>query len=192
MKKIFYIVILVIIMIFLFRPFFTGKVILEKEKIGYCPTMYQEAVSFSEKNNLKLVRFNSASEVLHNLNKGEIKYALIGRKSESSEISKKIKETTIKSGYTLISKEKQFIQYSELPSIEVYTYLPKEIVLKILPKSKINYIEKNKIFEKINQEKLILISWDDWKDDFELVVVMNGNEKVKDFRGFFLYENKDL
>ena len=199
MKKsiiIFAIAVVVLVLLFLIiKPSFTGysvynNEITEKVKLGYCPTMQDEAVSLSQENNYSLIQFSSASEVLYALKNGQINKALIGRKADKIEIDSTFKEVVLKSGYTLVSNKKGFIDYSMLSSIEVYTSLPNEVVPSLIPaSSKIIYVNKNEALKQINASKIALISWDDWSDDFEIIVVMNGNEKVKDFRGVFLYES---
>lgn len=186
--------ILVLTLLFLIlKPSFTGYSVydnfIEKNKLGYCPTMQDEAISLSKEKGYELIQFGSASEVLHALKNGQINKAIIGRKAEKTEISLNTKETILKSGYTLASNKKGFIDYSELPSIEMYTYSSNEVVSGLIPvSSKIIYNDKTEVLKKIQESKITLISWDDWDDDFEPIVVMEGNEKVKDFRGVFLYE----
>ncbi len=165
---------------------------LENEmKLGYCPTVKEEAIALSKEKNYELMELNSASEVLALLNKKEIDAVLIGRKAVQFEITEEVKETIIKPGHTLISKEKAIIDYSNLQGIEIHTYLTKETAESIIPEYAqiIYHSTKEEAISKTLEEEVVLISWDDWKDDFGLLVVMNKNEKVKDFRGVFLYEN---
>lgn len=169
---------------------FTGEVIHHnKTKIGYCPTMHERAISLSEKNNYEAVPFSSASEVLYALKNKGLDKALIGRKAKTNEITENTKEKVLESGYTLVSNKKSFLEYSRLDSIEVYTSLSNDIAKEIIPDSKINHIQKKNVPNKIKKGKIILIPWEDWEDSFELVVIVKGDEKVKDFRGAFLYEN---
>ena len=184
MKKIFYLMILVIIFTtFLFSPFFKREIILEKEKIGYCPTMVHEAFQIAERKNYELIQFNSASEVLLSLNKNQIDYALIGRKPYSYEINGKIKEEILKSGKTLVSNEKRLIDISQLNYLRINTYLTG-----LDDKNIVYYESKEEALERINHGEIVLISWEDWGDDFELIVPVYPNrEQVKEFRGVFLY-----
>ena len=179
------IIVLVITLFLIIKPSFTGNAILNNEqkiKLGYCPTMQEDAKVLSEKENYDLIRFGSASEVLFALNNNQIDKGLIGRKAKDYEISDNIKETILKSGYTLVTNQKSFLEYYNLPQYEIYTYLEGDFNFPI------KKISKEKVSEKIEEGKIVLISWDDWKDDFELIVVIKGNEKVKDFRRSFLYE----
>lgn len=186
---------IVLISIFLFvKPFLTGEVVSsdngEKIKLGYCPTMYEEALKMAEENNYKLREFGSASATLASLKNKQIDNALIGRKANQHEINSDINEKVIDSGYTLVSNKKEFIDYSELSELEIYTYLSKDITKELIPEnSNISYLEKDEVSEKINQGERALISWKDWEDGFELFVVTEENKKVEDFRGVFLYEN---
>jgi hypothetical protein len=171
-----------LIIFFVVNTYFTGNVVEEKIKLGYCPTMKEDAKTLSEKENYELVEFLSASEVLFALKNNQIDKAVIGRKAKLNEISIDTKETVLESGYTLVSNKKDFIDYSQNFSIEIYTYLEEEFDFPVIKTS------KEEVLEKVKEGKVALIYWEDWNDDFELVVVMNGNEKVKEFRGAFLYE----
>jgi hypothetical protein len=176
----------------------------EKTKIGYCPTMYEEAKKIAEEKNYELVYFESAALVLNALNRKNIDLALIGRKAKKEEIKiptitgaaiiedkEKNEEKTSNQGYTLISKEKKMIDYSSLHLIEIHTYISKETAEKLFPKkTKIVYhTEKEEAIKQIKNGKNVLIDWSDWQDEFELLIVMKGSEKAKEFRGIFLYEN---
>jgi hypothetical protein len=182
-------------LLLIIKPSFTGFAVYsedsnEKIKLGYCPTMQEEAISLSEKNNYELVKFDYAIDVLSALKNKQIDNALIGRKAKLSEINKNTKETILKSGYTLVSKKGGFIDSSQLANYEIYTPLSESIAENLLPGySKIIYLTKEEAIERISMGKIVLISWEDWNDNYELIVVMKDNEKVKDFRGAFLYEN---
>lgn len=161
----------------------------EKIKLGYCPTMQKDAIEVAEEENYELIDFRAASAVLSALNNEQIDKGMIGRKAKQHEINSGINEKVIESGYTLVTNKKSYINYFQLTDIEIYTYLSKSVAEDLIPEnSQIVYLDKGEVFEKIYQGKFALISWDDWKERFELAVVVNGNEKVKDFRGVFLYE----
>lgn len=159
-----------------------------KKSLGYCPTMKNNALKLSKENNYLLVEFESASIVLNNLKQGNIDFALIGRKAKNYEVSEGISLYVLKSGYTLITKDKSLIDLKDIHLLDVYTYLPETLVSDKFNYLSLSYFDNfNEIFNLLDLEKVILISWDDWKDDFELLVVYDGFEKVKDFRGSFLY-----
>ena len=177
------IIILTLVSIVLLGNGITWKVIdQESIMLGYCPTMFPEAQKLSLERDFVLKEYNSAAEVLNALRNNQINKALIGRKAKSYEINSNIKENILEGGYTLVSNQRGFIDYVELNSLEIYTYLENNTLN--LKKN----LSKEEVLEKIKDGKIALIPWKDWNDDFELVVVMNGNEKVKDFRGVFLYE----
>lgn len=194
MKKILIFLLAILTIFILFSNVsFTGKAISEKEtlpKLGYCPTMFEKAYEISKENQVEIIEFSSSVKVLNVLNKNEIEMGLIGRKANQNEISKNIKETIIESGYTLISKERTFLKSSELETLEIYTYLKN--MENTIPESKIIYHNSKEEAMKFAFEnnKPVLISWEDWKDDFNLAVVFEGEgpEKDKRFRGAFLYE----
>jgi hypothetical protein len=80
-----------------------------------------------------------------------------------------------------------FVDFSDIDKYEIYTYLSENIIFEKFNYLNINYFEKKDLFNKFEKEYVILISWQDWQDDFELFVVNNGFFKEKDFRGVFLY-----
>lgn len=161
----------------------------DKRILGYCQTMKEEAINFSGKKDYELLEFKSASDVLIALNANYIHGALVGRKAKAFEINNDFNESIIDSGYTLVSNQKSFIEYNDLSLIEVHTYLSSEITKELMPhvKEVIYYGSKEEAFNEARNGNVILIDWDDWMDEFELVVVMDRGEKVKEFRGVFLY-----
>ena len=168
---------------FFVGSFFTGQAIREQKILGYCPTIQSEAMVLAEENNYIPKELSSAAVVLQQLKSGQIDSALIGRKAYSYEISNEISEKVLKSGFTLVSNQKSFISISQLNSSEIYV---PEGFNGFEFRRKIEYGSEESR-DLINQGKIVLISWDDWQDNFELVVVMNGSEKVREFRGVFLY-----
>jgi len=172
-----------------FSGYFVAESSEEKIRLGYCPTMLEDAKKLAEENDYVLVKFSSASEVLTALNLKEIEKGLIGRKPENYELLYNLDEVVLKSGYTLVSNQKNFIEISELNNLEVHTYLPKEVVEEAIQNihSIVFHESKEIALSKISEGKIVLVSWDDWQDDFGLTVVMDGNEKVKDFRCSCLY-----
>jgi hypothetical protein len=183
-------IMIILVGLLFIRPNITGEATLqEKIRLGYCPTMLPEARELAEKEDYILIEFNSASEVLQALKENKIQKAMIGRKAKNSELPRNIKEIVIESGYTLASNSKTLLFLYQLESREVYTSLEKEIAEELLPNSKIIYLKTiEEAKEKIKEGKIILISWEEWEDKFELVVILKGTEKVKNFRGVFLYE----
>lgn len=155
----------------------------EKIKLGFCPTMQEEAENLAKQNNYELVKLKSASEVLYMLKSDKIDKALIGRKAKAEEINPETKELILKSGYTLVSNQKKFVDYSQLSALDIYSHLENNFAFPT------KIISKKEIESRVQESKIVLISWDDWNDYFELIVVMDGSKKVKEFRGSFLYEN---
>ncbi|MFW6282790.1 MAG: hypothetical protein ACOC1P_01940 [Minisyncoccales bacterium] len=196
-KQIKILILIAIFLVSLFlitKPFLTGKTIIQNEekiKLGYCPTMEEDAMILAGEENYELIKFNSASETLLSLKEEKINKALIGRKAKQSELNSKINEKILESGYTLTTNKKSFIEYSQLQDLEIYTYLSKEITENLIPSSsKIIYSSKEEAVDKVLKGEAVLVSWKDWQDNFELVVIMDENQKVKKFRGIFLYENE--
>lgn len=166
----------------------------EKEEqtlvLGYCKTFERYAVELAEQNNLNLVRMNSSFDVLASLKSGNIDYAVIGRRAYSQEINDQILEIPLKEyGWTLVSSEKDFFEYSEIENYEIHTYLNQEEVQNFFS------YEPSIIFhEDIDsafKSGITLIHWEDFRDDFELVIPLIGDAKVEKFRNPMLYMTKD-
>ena len=187
------IILTAVLMLFLIiKPLLTTYFIYEDNsekrleiKLGYCPTMYENAKQIAESNNYKLIGFDSASEVLSALKNKQINKALIGRKAYSYEINSEIKENVLESGFTLVSNQRAYIDISELSNLEIHTYFNQT---KFNSDNLIFHSSKQEALDKISQGKIVLISWYDWNDEFELIIVMDKNQKARDFRGVFLYE----
>ena len=155
--------------------------------LGYCPTMREAAYSLSSENGYELLELNSASEVLFGLRSGKIDKALIGRKAKLLEINGDVNKEVLKSGYTLVSSKRGSIEYSLINELEIHTYVDREVASRLIQESEIYYSDKDFVLEKIRQGNIALIPWEDWDDEFELIVVTKGPKKAKEFRGEFLY-----
>lgn len=172
----------------------TGYFLIENEKIrlGYCPTMGSYAEKTAEENNYELVLYPSSGIVFNELNNGNIHKGIVGRRAKSYELNDDINEEILIPGYTLIFTQKNAIFYGELDSIVIHTYIEKNVTQKMLPNSYMFYhesIEKAIEVGFANNEP-ILISWEDWRDDFELLIPVDifGN-KIEDFRTPILYSS---
>jgi hypothetical protein len=161
----------------------------EKNVVGYCPTMFEEALKFKQENeNVVLIEFQSASDVLLALKNNNIGLAIIGRKAKQYEINDYTQEIMKESSFVIVFKEKILINSEDLVLIPIHTHhvnYPKK------------YFSNEKVFIHSNFEETIskafsnnepaLITWEEFLDEFELLVVMNGLQKNKDFRGIFFY-----
>ncbi len=172
----------------------TGHSILQDErlKLGYCPTMNDDAVLIEAMNpEVELIEYRSASEVLAHLNSKDIDFALIGRKAKTDELDNCF-ERMLKSGYTLIAPSKQFIYYNDLIELKVSTAIDRNIAEKIYPELDLEFLESEDILS--GEKNVILISWDDYEDSMELLIPVNPDgSKIKEFRTPILYSaNQDL
>ena len=155
--------------------------------LGYCPTMQENAEEISvANNNVVLVKQASTSDALMSLKKGSVDAVLIGRLAKQSEIEN-VNELALKNGYTLITNEKRFIQKSELQKIRIHTSLNKNIAEQILPDIDVVYYQSTEEAVSKGLIEAVLIDWRDFKDNYELLVIMDGNNKVKEFRIPVLY-----
>ena len=191
MKKYLFIglgIILIIASIIFIRGNITGMAVQEDKIIlGYCPSMESTAQAISKENpNVEIIRKDSTINVLESLRSNEIDVALVGRIAKASELSDN-KQRMLSSGYTLVSNTKRFIQKTELKSLTIHTSLNHDLAENILPESNIIYYDTigEAIMQGMNQ--VILIDWKDYRDNMELVVVMDEELKDLTFRVPILY-----
>ncbi len=162
----------------------------EQLKIGYCKTFERYARSLAEENNLNLVELGSSFEVLSSLANDKIDYAVIGRRAYKHEINEQTLEIPLKEfGWTLVSSEKDFFEYSDIESLEIHTYLNEDEVSNFFPaKPKLHYHEN---IDEAFENGITLIHWEDFRDEFELVVPLESNNKIEKFRVPILYKDKN-
>ena len=160
-------------------------------KVGHCPTMGEHISKINPKLDFSPMPFGAAAEALYYLNNGLIDVALIGRKAEKEEFNGY--ERKLKDGYTLINLQaKQMVPKHLLPSLEVHTYIKPEIAREYFPELKAIHFDKD-LSESIERGKIILIDWDDWQDNFFLLIpVEDDYQKVKKYRTPFLYSNDEF
>ncbi len=160
-------------------------------KIGYCPTMKGYLISLFEGDNFKFMDLGSASQVLYLLNSNRIDIGVIGRQAKESEFKGALRR--IGTGYTLVTTVKSMILNKDLEMLEIHTYLPREIIGQKYPYLK-NIIYHDSLKDALSKGEIQLISWDDWNDNFELLIpVDNFNNKNPDFRiPHFYSKNKEF
>lgn len=164
----------------------------EKLKLGYCPTMTEDAELIKGMNpKIELIEYTSSSTVLASLNSKDIDIALIGRKTKTYELDDGF-ERMLKKGHTLIAPSKEFIYYNDLIKLKIYTAIDRDITEKKYPYLYFEFLENEDIL--FDGKNIILISWDDFKNDMELLIPLNPDgSKIKEFRTPILYSmNPDL
>ncbi|MFP4112625.1 MAG: hypothetical protein ACLFUO_06540 [Candidatus Woesearchaeota archaeon] len=180
--------VLIISSLVLLKGTTSGNATAEPIRLGYCPTMRLFAEDIALQNeNIQLIHMGSSSKALNALHKGNIDVALIGRLAQDGEIdTHNMFEKRLSKGYTLISKEKRFIQKEELVGLTVHTYLSEDIAKQILPDSDIMYHKEITHAKAQLGTYPVLISWDDY-DNEDLLVILSGSEKEIRFRLPTLY-----
>ena len=167
---------------------------MSKIKIAYCPTMKKYANTINSKiTDIDFIGANSAAQVLAMLRESIVNIVLIGRTAKSFEINDNIDFLRLKNGYTLIYKEKTGIYYSDLKQVDLNTYISREKIKDIVHLfKKINFFTNFDNCLKNGLDTPILIDWQDFKDQFELLIPMDENGKVAYFRAPVLYYNRNV
>ena len=156
--------------------------------VGSCPTLEEDALEFTSKiPGASLVVFGSTSEALGAVRAGIIDVAVVGRVASPHELPAGTEEVRLKEGYTLVSKNKGSIEYSDLCSIEVCTHLPREDAEGMLPPcARINY-HPNMESALGCMDSAVLIDWKEYSHGQELLIPVENGEKVKEFRTMVAY-----
>ena len=162
----------------------TGAFFSEDIRLGYCPTMEPWAREYANNNNVVLIRKGSTAEALNDLKNNRLDMALVGRLATTFERGS-ANETILRDGYTLVSNQRKIVQ--ELSLLTVHTAVDKTIAQEMLPLSKIIFYETTEEAIKFGLNENVLINWNDFNDNYQLVVVMDGNQKVEKFRIPVLY-----
>jgi hypothetical protein len=161
----------------------------EYKKLGYCPTMKGLAESLQQNNpGIELVRKGSSAEVLDSLNRGEVDIALVGRLARSSETDAQ-SVRRLSAGYTIVSATPRNVDLEELQFMEVHTAVDRLLVAQLLPSSVVVYHDSTAEALK-HIEEAVLISWDEFADEHELVTVTGPAGKVMAFRLPVLYSRE--
>lgn len=154
-------------------------------KIGYCPTM-NPFVKKLEK--YETINLGSAGAVLMALNDNEIDVGIVGRVAKNGEFDGHSKRTA--DGYTLVTTQKQMILNEDLPMLEVHTALPKDLVSSKFPELK-NVVFEDKLKQELKNGEVWLISWDDWNDNYNLLIPVDQNyNKNPKFRVPHIFSKK--
>ena len=158
-------------------------------KIAFCPTMdpYAEKIANSFQD-VKMLEGSAAASVLAALREGQVDGVLIGRKAKAYEIDEKTQFEKLKGGITLVYLQKAAVDEGQLSTIPVKTYLKKERLANIeqLFKS-VEYRDSFKACFEDGLEIPAIIDWDDYRDDFGLLIPMNRYGKTPIFRAPVLY-----
>jgi len=159
-------------------------------KIGYCPTMEEYVKKIKNIQDFEIINLGSAGRALYSLSNDEIDVAVIGRKAKKREFVGY--EKVSGKGYTLITDSKRMILKDDLANIKVDTNIPKDIVKKEFPELK-NVTYHKTLQDALDNGNIQLISWDDWNDEFELLIPVDEfSNKVKKFRVPHFYSKKEI
>ena len=163
-------------------------------RLGFCPTMTPYAETFDEKiEAIELVPLGSAAQVMHLLRNGALDIALIGREAYARELTGKIGRRRLLGGYTLVYPQKVAIPKSQLSELPVKTYLPREVVAKLLPT--LENVIFFPTFEECNSadpEIPMLIDWKDFRESHQMLIPVEPNgAKVPAFRAPVAFYNTE-
>ncbi len=176
--------------ILFFNGGLTENATVETISLGYCPTMKPIAERIANSNeNIILLEQSSSAQALQKLSNNKIDVALIGRKAEQDEIQM-VNEKMLGQGYTLVTDTKNFIQENELANIKVHTAIEENIAEQIIPDSEIMFYPTTQEAIAQGLQEAVLINWNDYKDEFELLVILKGMDKSERFRIPILYSKK--
>lgn len=162
--------------------------------MAFCPTMQPFAESITGSIDLvQPVPAGSAAMVLQMLKSGIVESVLIGRTAKSYELGNEVEFKRLKEGITLVYKDKTSISKDQLKEIPVKTYLDKNSLGGVAGFfTKIAYIKSKDDCLKGELSIPALINWRDFRDSFELLIPVDENGKVPEFRAPVFYYNKSV
>ncbi len=160
-------------------------------KIAYCPTMEVFMNALSDMEGLEIIPVSSAGQALFLLKSGTVDAVIIGRRAKRQELGDDTRFLRIKGGYTLVYRQKTGIPVESLKDIEVLTYIDDEKISHISGFfGAVKHLNSLDECLKYGLEIPVVIDWDDYRDDFELLIPVNERgEKVPEFRAPVLYHN---
>ena len=158
-------------------------------KIGFCPTMQPYVDSISSKvDEVEMIEYGSAAQVLSLLYNGDLDGVLIGRIASKFETDNETNFIRFKEGITLAFKTKYALPEEQLKQVDVMTYLKPEQVEHLKHFfNQIIYLETLDKCLEHNLEVPVLVDWNDFRDDFQLLIPMNNFGKTQEFRAPVLY-----
>ncbi|RLA80710.1 MAG: hypothetical protein DRG33_01930 [Deltaproteobacteria bacterium] len=160
-------------------------------RLGFCPTMekYAQQIGILDEN-IGLFLFGSAAGALKALNYDDIDIVFIGRIAKKNEIRANTKEIRLGEGCTLISDQKRLIDYQNLANMNIHTALYEKEAKNIISDNA-NIIYYKTLQEAIDNgiHEAVLINWNDYKDEYELLIPTENGGKVELFRTPVLYFN---
>ncbi|MCD6121491.1 MAG: hypothetical protein J7K04_06610 [Spirochaetales bacterium] len=167
---------------------------MKKIRMAYCPTMEPFAERIADEIDLiEAVPAGSAAMVLKMLQGGMVESVLIGRTAKSYELDGDVKHKRLREGVTLVYKDKTSIYQDQLKEIPVKTYLDKNSLGEVAGFfTKIAYLDSKDDCLNGNLTIPALINWRDFRDSFELLIPVDENGKVKEFRAPVIYYNKNV
>ena len=156
--------------------------------IAFCPTMNPFAEKLVQIEGIKMIPLQSAGQSLATLKAGEVQGVLIGRYAKGREIDSETQQDILQGGCTLVYRAKTGIGETELKNVAVNTYLADEDIQAFKPL--LGEIHRFDSLDACLKDQLatpILIDWQDYRDEFELLIPMNNYGKVSLFRAPVLY-----
>ncbi len=158
-------------------------------RIGYCPTM-QRYLSQFENERFSFSLYPNSAFALQALWVQEVDAVLIGRRAAQDELPGGILERQLQEGYTLVGLVYQEVPYSSLRAMTVYTDVDVKIARELLPEeTEVQFVQSfdTGIIQNFSSLEVALISWEDYEGSLQLIVPMDGDKKVINFRTPFLY-----
>ena len=161
----------------------------ERVKIAFCPTMGVFMEELSDMDEIEQVPVPSAGQALFLLKSRAVDGTIIGRYAKRSELPEGSSFVKLRGGQTLIYRQKTGIPVEVLKDVQVITYLSPESVSHLSGFFKsVEHLESLEECLKYGLEIPVIIDWNDYRDDFELLIPVNRRgEKVLEFRAPVLY-----
>ena len=140
---------------------------------------------------IEQVPIPSAGQALFLLKSGAVDGTIVGRYAKQTELGDEPEFLKLRGGKTLVYMQKTGIPVDALKDVQVLTYLSPDEISHLSPFfGKVEYLGSLGECLKYGLEIPVIIDWNDYRDDFELLIPVNERgEKVLDFRAPVLYHS---
>ncbi len=160
--------------------------------LAYCPTMEPFAQKIAAAvPNIQLMPMGGAAQVLSTLRGNRVDIALIGRVGYTRELDDGTNFLRLQEGLTLAYRQKAFLPEEKLKGIEVVTYLPPEKTAAVAHYfGHLTRLDSLEACLAYNLEVPVLVDWQDFRDDFGLLIPSTPFGKTPAFRAPVIYYKK--
>lgn len=163
-------------------------------RLGACRTMIRHYLPDSaDSRDYEVIPFKSTMNVMAALQAGEIDIGFVGRPARESEGGGELSGFPLRSGWTLVGRERGWLDESALEQKIVHTTADSLTLSRYLPLG-VTVRPHDSVSEALDScgpNDVVFLSWDDYRETYPLVIASNDDGKIPRFRRPTLYCRKN-